>query len=138
MQVSGQASSPWFSAPCAAVKFLEITFFVLYQENKSFESKVKFTQANNCCKWVVKAAKLANANETERFITSQKPGSQDFLPIANSVLNKDRSAILPLFNDPDMLSFASDQAKLFTENFSKNSNLDDPVISSPAFPSRTI
>ena len=36
-----------------------------------------------------------------------------------------------------MLSFASDKAKLFAENFSKNSNLDDSGISLPAFPSRT-
>ena len=36
-----------------------------------------------------------------------------------------------------MLSFASDKAKLFAENFSKNSNLDDSGISSPVFPSRT-
>ena len=36
-----------------------------------------------------------------------------------------------------MLSFASDKAKLFAENFSKNSNLDDSGISLPVFPSRT-
>ena len=36
-----------------------------------------------------------------------------------------------------MLSSASDKAKLFAENFSKNSNLDDSGISLPAFPSRT-
>ena len=36
-----------------------------------------------------------------------------------------------------MLSSASDKAKLFTENFSKNSNLGDTGISSPVFPSRT-
>ena len=36
-----------------------------------------------------------------------------------------------------MLSSASDKAKLFTENFSKNSNLDDSGISLPVFPSRT-
>ena len=36
-----------------------------------------------------------------------------------------------------MLSSASDKAKLFTENFSKNSNLDDSGISLPLFPSRT-
>ena len=35
-----------------------------------------------------------------------------------------------------MLSSASDKAKLFAENFSKNSNLDDSVTSSPLFPSR--
>ena len=34
-----------------------------------------------------------------------------------------------------MLSSASDKAKLFAENFSKNSNLDDSGISLPVFPS---
>ena len=36
-----------------------------------------------------------------------------------------------------MLSSASDKAKLFAENSSKNSNLDDSGISLPVFPSRT-
>ena len=57
--------------------------------------------------------------------------------IANSVLNKGKSAIPPLFNGPEVLSSASDKAKLFAENFSKNSNLDDSGISLPVLPSRT-
>ena len=57
--------------------------------------------------------------------------------IANSVLNKGKSAIPPLFNSPEVLSSASDKAKLFAENFSKNSNIDDSDISLPVFPSRT-
>ena len=36
-----------------------------------------------------------------------------------------------------MLSSASDKAKLFAENVSENSNLDDSVISLPIFLSRT-
>ena len=36
-----------------------------------------------------------------------------------------------------MLSFTSDEAKLFAKNFSKNLNLDDSGISLPVFPSRT-
>ena len=36
-----------------------------------------------------------------------------------------------------MFSSASDKAKLFAENFSVNSNLDDSDISLPVFPSRT-
>ena len=36
-----------------------------------------------------------------------------------------------------MLSFASDKAKLFAEDVSKNSNLDHSGISLPVFPSRT-
>ena len=41
-----------------------------------------------------------------------------------------------LFNGPEMLSSASDKAKLFAENFSKNCNLDDSGISLSVFPSR--
>ena len=44
---------------------------------------------------------------------------------------KGKSAIPPLFNGPDMLSSASNKAKLFTENFSKDSSLDDSGISLP-------
>ena len=40
-------------------------------------------------------------------------------------------------NGPEVLSSASDKAKLFAENFSKNSNLDDSGISLHVFPSRT-
>ena len=36
-----------------------------------------------------------------------------------------------------MLSSASDEAKIFAENISKNSNFDDSGISLPVFPSRT-
>ena len=43
----------------------------------------------------------------------------------------------PLFNGPEVCSFASDKEKLFAENFSKNSNLDDSGISLAYFPSRT-
>ena len=67
-------------------------------------------------------------------ITSQKLGSLDFWRIANSVLNKGKSAIPPLFNGVEVLS---DRAKLFAENFPKNSNLDDSDISLPVFSSRT-
>ena len=57
--------------------------------------------------------------------------------IANSVLTKCKSAIPPLFNGLEVLSSASDKAKLFAKNFSKNSNLDDSGISLPVFPSTT-
>ena len=48
-----------------------------------------------------------------------------------------KSAIPPLFNDPKVLSSASDETKLFAESFPKNSNLDDSGISLPAFPCGT-
>ena len=59
-----------------------------------------------------------------------------FLRIANSVLNKGKSAKPALFNSLEVLSSASDKAKLFAENFSKNFNIDDSCISLPAFLSR--
>ena len=130
-------SSPWFSAACAAAIVHRKYFFRLYQQNKSSESKVKFRQASNRCKRVLEAAKLAYATKTKESITSQKLGSRDFWQIANSVLNKGKSAIPPLFNGPEVLSSASDKVKLFAKNFSNNSNLDDSGISLPVFPSRT-
>ena len=120
-------SSPWFSAACAAAIVHTNHFFPLYQKGKSSDSKVKFRQASNLCKRVLEAAKLAYANKTES-VTSQRLGSHGFWQIV-SVLNKGKSAIRPQFSGPEVLSFASDKAKLFAENFSKNCNLDDLGVS---------
>ena len=128
-------SSPWFSAACAAAIAHRNHFFHLYQKDKS--PKVNFRQASNRFKRVLEAAKLAYVNKTKESITSQKLGSHDFWQIASSVLNKGKSAIPPLFNGPEVLSSASDKAKLFAENSSKNSDLDDSGISLSVFPSRT-
>ena len=112
-------SSPWFSAACAAAIVHQNHSFRLYQQNKSSESKVKFRQTSNGCKRVLEPAKLACATKTKESITSQKLGSQDFWRIANSVLNKDKSAIPPLFNGSEVLPSASDEAKLFAKTFSR-------------------
>ena len=130
-------SSPWFSAACAAAIVYRNHFFRLYRQDKSSESKIKFRQTSNRCKRVLEAAKLVYATKTKESIISQKPDSRNFWRIANSVLNKGKSAIPPLFNGPEVLSSASDKAKSFAKNFSKNSNLDDSGICLPVFPSRT-
>ena len=54
-----------------------------------------------------------------------------------SVLSRGKSAISPLFNGLEVLSFVSNKVKLFGKNFSKNSNLDSSGFSLPAVPSRT-
>ena len=100
----------------------------MYQQDKSSDSKVKFRHASNHCKRVLEAAKVAYTNKTKESITSQKSGS---------LANKGKSAIPPLFNEPEVLSSTSEKAKLFAENFSKNSHLDDSGISLPVFSSRT-
>ena len=106
-------SSPWFSAACDAAIVHRNHFFCLHQKEKSSDSEAKFSQASNRCKRVLEAAKLTYANKTKESITSQKLGSRDFWRIANSVLNKDKSAIPPLFNGPEVLSSAFDKEKLF-------------------------
>ena len=129
--------SPWFSAAYAAVIVHRNDFFCLYQKDKSSDSKVKFRQANNFCERVLEAVKHAYANKIKESITSQKLSSWDFWQITNSVFNKGKSAIPPLFNGLEVFSSASDKVKLFAGNFSKNFNLDDSGISLPVFPSRT-
>ena len=89
----------------------------MYQQNKSSETKVKFRQASNHCKRVFEAAKLVYATKTKVSITSQKLSSRNFWQIAYSVLNKGKSAIPPLFKGLEVLSSASDKAKLFAKTF---------------------
>ena len=81
---------------------------------------------------------------TKESTTSDKLGCRDFWPIADSVHNKAKSVIPPLFNGPEILSSSTDKAIFFAKNFFKNPNLDskksnlnNPVISLSMFPSRT-
>ena len=83
---------------------------------------------------VHEADKLAYANKIKESMTSQKFGSWDFWRVAYNVLNK---GIPPIFSGLELLSSASDKAKLFAKNFSKNSNHDDSGISLPIFLSIT-
>ena len=76
-------------------------------------------------------------NKINESITSRKFGSRGFWRIATTVFNKSKSAIPPLFNGREVLSSASDKAKLFAENVSKNSDIDNSGISLPASHSRT-
>ena len=69
---------------------------------------------------VFEAAKHASANKTKELSFSQKHGSYGFWWITTTVLNKDKSDIPPLFNDSEVLFFASDKAKLFPKNFCKS------------------
>ena len=51
-------SSPWFSAACADAIVHRNNFFHFFQQNKSWESKGKFRQANNHCKRFLKLPNL--------------------------------------------------------------------------------
>ena len=117
--------------------FIKITFFVsTNRKNLLLNLKESSDKLVIVAKGFLELQNLHMLIEQE-FITPQKLGSYDFWEIANSVLNKDKSATPPLFNDPEVLSSASDKAKLFAKNFSVNSNLDDSGIPLPVSPSRT-
>ena len=94
-------SCPWLSAIFAAAT-AQKSLFCLHQPNKFSESKVKLRKTSNICKRVLETAKLAYGNKTKGPITSQKLGSEDFWQIANSFLNKAKSAT-PLLNSPEVL-----------------------------------
>ena len=81
-------SSSWFSVACAATMIHRNYVFLLHQQSKSSESKVKFRQTSNCSKRVLEAVKLAYANKTKEFIPSQKLGFGGFGRIANSAFSR--------------------------------------------------
>ena len=97
------------------------------QQSKSSESTVTSGRLVIVAKGFLKLPNL---------LGSQKLSLQD-LANSNPVLNKNKFAIPPLFNSPEVLPSASDKAKLFAENVSKNYNLDASGISLLNFPSKT-
>ena len=109
--------SPWFSAACAAAIVHRNHFFHLYQQNKSSEPKVKSRQSINRCKRVLEASKLAHTTKQKSPSLPRNLALGTFGQNANSVLKKGKSALPPLFNGPEVLSSASDKAKLFAKNF---------------------
>ena len=74
---------------------------------------------------VLEAAKHAYANKPKEYDLSET-WIEWLLMNVLSVLSKGKSAIL-LHNSPEVVSSASDKAKLFAENLSKNCNVDDLV-----------
>ena len=68
---------------------------------------------------------------------SIKENSRDFRRTSNSVFIRGRSTIPPLINGSEVLTSASNKEKLFVENLSKKSNLDNLGISLLVFRFRT-
>ena len=101
------------------------------------DNKKLFNDSRNHCKRVITEAKSSYAEATRHSIASQRIGSHDVWRICNSVLNRGKSTIPPLFNGPEVLTTSTDKANLFAGNFSYNSTLDDSYQLLPDFPSRT-
>ena len=130
-------SSPWFTPSCAAAIAHRNHYFHQYHRDATPENKKLFRDSRNHCKRVIAEARSSYAEATRRSVASQRTGSRDFWRICNSVLNRGKSTIPPLFNGPEVLTTSTDKANLFARNFSSNSTLDDGFQQLPDFPSRT-
>ena len=130
-------SQPWYTPACAAAIAHRNHFFKKYHLLGTLDSKRLFREARNRCKRVLEDAKQQYANSVACSISTQRLGSRDFWRIANSVLNRNKSSIPPLFHGPEVLTSPLDKANLFADNFVSNSTLNDEGHPLPPFPSRT-
>jgi hypothetical protein len=130
-------SHPWFGPACASAIAHRNHYFKLYNASGSPESKYQFRQASNRCKRVLEGAKKNYADSVAGSILTQRLGTRDFWRIANSVLNRNKSSIPPLFHGPEVLASPKDKANLFAERFTSNSTVNDFGCNPPVFPSRT-
>ena len=79
-------------------------------------SKVKFGQASNRCKGFLKPSNLHMLIKQKSSSVPRNLALGTFGEL--SIFNKGNSPIPHLFNGPEVLSSASDKAKLFAEKFS--------------------
>ena len=122
-------SSPWLLATCAAAIVHRNYLFCLCQQSKLQIGRLVITSK------VFLKLPIFHMLKKKKRVTSQKPGSQVFSQISNSVCY---IAINLLYlSSMEVLPYPSDKAKLLPENFPKNSNFNDSGISLPVFPSRT-
>ena len=130
-------SSPWFTPSCAAVIAHRNHYFHQYHRNATPENKKLCCDSRNHCKKVLKDARSNYAEATRCSVASQLIESGAFWRICNSVLNRGKSIITPLFNGPEGLTTSTGKANLLARNFSCNSTLDDGPQQLTDFPSRT-
>ena len=134
LKVSGQASliSMVFSCLCCAAIVYRNLFFV-------FTKRINFLNLKQSSGRLVVVAKVFLKLPNLHILTKQKslslPRNLALRTLANSVIKKGKSGIPCQFNGPEVLAPASDKAKLFAENLSKNSDLDHSGITLPFFPS---
>ena len=90
-------------------QLIEISFFVCSNRINLLNLKYRLVIID---KGFLKLPNLHMLRKQES-ITSQKLGSRDFWPIANSVLSKSKSTIPSLCNSPEVLSLAPDKSNCF-------------------------
>ena len=96
-----------------------VTFFRLYQQHKSSESKVEFRQVSSCCRRVFEAAKLSYANKTKESSLPRNLALRTFGELLIVFSTKVNLVYLLCSTILLYLSSASEKAKLFTKCFSR-------------------
>ena len=94
-------SSPWFT-PTAIAHHNH--YFHEYHWIATSKNKKLFGDSHNHCKRVLKDARSNYAETTRCYVASQFIESHDYWRICNSILNRGKFTIPPLFNDPEVLT----------------------------------
>ena len=96
---------PWFTLCVTAIAHHN-HYFHQYHENVTPGNKKLFCDSCNHSKRVLKDAR-SNYDETTCHVASQLIRSCDFWRICNSILNRGKSIIPPLFNGPEVLKICN-------------------------------
>ena len=123
---SGQVSFIFlvFRATCSTVVAHRNYSFILYSPMEEIlRVKVKFSEESNHCRRVIEAGKLTYDNRTKESIFFQKPCCRDFWLMANSICNKVKSAVFPLFVFWTCWILHLVRQRLFAESISENPTL---------------
>jgi len=96
---------------CNCSSQLLATFYLLRRDDVM--NKQLFNAAHKSYRRVLNQAKSTFDIKTQNLITSQKLGSRDFRIICNSVFNKSKSILPPLFNSLEVLTKLSCVLRLF-------------------------
>ena len=129
-------SSPWFSLVCVAAIAHRNYYSHLYHRNCSLDNKRLFNLPRNRCRKVLNDAKTRYSEATKSRISSQKLVLVTSGKIVNSVFNKDKSTVSPLFHGSDVLTSSKDKAELLAQNLSANSILGATGHGVSVFPSQ--
>ena len=124
---------PGFHLVVLQVLHIEIIFLIVIKETNQLVLRLCLDKLVI----VVKGLLNCYGKKTKESIVSEKVSSCVFWCITNSIVNRIKSAILPLFNGLEVSISASEKAKLSAELFSKNSNLDDSGYELPSFSCKT-
>ena len=97
---------------CAAIAHRNHHFHQ-YHQNVTPENMKLFCDSHNLCKSFLRDARFNYAKTTRRSVASQLIRSCDFWSICNSVLNRWKSIIPPIYNGPEVMTKLTSLLQIF-------------------------